>query len=533
MWSKVSGRGGGGRRLVESARLVVVSVVSCLLGAAGGVAQEGAITRGPYLQSLLEDSVKVVWQTEEESIGSVRVRAEGQPPRVVVESDADTRHELRIAGLAPGSEYAYEVLVDGEVVAAGEELRFRTAPRAGTGSFRAVVIGDSGSASFGFQPAVTEILDRLEPDLFLHVGDYVYDGSIDEVFFDEYRGLLRRCGVFAARGNHDGIRPQDWYELFSPPSVDVRLRHCELPEQLCGENPPGDFVIPDPGVATYYSFDWGPVHFSVVDSNADLDGCSPQMRWLCADLAAANEREMPWKVILLHHPVYTMGLYAISRHAANRLLPPLADRYGVDLVFNGHDHNYQRSHPVRGGGVVDPWRGPDFGRPGGTVYVVTGGGGAILYTELPEAEFRPLFATFRSVHHAVELEASVDRLVLRAHAADEDGPFDEMSISKVAQETVPGFRRGDTNFDGDIDIADGVALLNVLFLGQESACRSAFDVVADVNRSDRVDIADASFVFGYLFLGGPSPGEPLERCEASPNIDASECHLVGCELPQG
>jgi 3',5'-cyclic AMP phosphodiesterase CpdA len=73
----------------------------------------------------------------------------------------------------------------------------------------------------------------------------------------------------------------------------------------------------------------------------------------------------------MHHPLYSHAT-GFSGHGSDEQLQaavgPLLDRYGVDLVLAGHDHHYERSHPVRAGEPVEPGCGP--------VYVLTGGGGA-------------------------------------------------------------------------------------------------------------------------------------------------------------
>lgn len=124
---------------------------------------------------------------------------------------------------------------------------------------------------------------------------------------------------------------------------------------------------------------------------------------------------MPWLVIVLHEPPYTTGLHAPAARPPAGLIPPIADLFEVDLVLSGHDHNYQRTHPVRGGEILDGWQEPDFRSPRGTIYVVSGGGGTWLYQFLEGAPDERLFSVFRDAHHAVELEFTTTRLRLRAH----------------------------------------------------------------------------------------------------------------------
>ena len=94
----------------------------------------------------------------------------------------------------------------------------------------------------------------------------------------------------------------------------------------------------------------------------------------------------------------------------------------------GHDHNYQRTHPLRAGSVVDAWQGPDYVSPRGTIYVVTGGGGGALYGKYGGQDTERIHK-FESVYHAVELEISPE--VLSVQALDVRGEVvDQFSIRK-------------------------------------------------------------------------------------------------------
>ena len=75
------------------------------------------------------------------------------------------------------------------------------------------------------------------------------------------------------------------------------------------------------------------------------------------------------------------------------------------------------------------------------------------------------------------------------------------------------FIRGDTNSDGDVNITDGVFVLNFLFLGGATPpCREASDANADGD----VNITDGVFLLNFLFLGGPEPSAPFGECGTDP-----------------
>jgi hypothetical protein len=105
----------------------------------------------------------------------------------------------------------------------------------------------------------------------------------------------------------------------------------------------------------YYTRRLGEVQLFFLDSNAITTG---QTRWLARQLASSPAT---WKIALFHHPPYTCGGHAGDTDVV-RSWAPLFERYGVQLVLSGHDHDYQRFAPRNG-----------------VTYVVHGGGAAPRY----------------------------------------------------------------------------------------------------------------------------------------------------------
>jgi hypothetical protein len=450
-----------------------------------------SIVRGPYLQALLSSSVKVLWATDGPSWGRIEYRAGEGAPRVEAEDSASTAHVLTLDALSPGMVYRYRIL-EGERQLS-EEAKFRTAPPAGQGETRAVVAGDSGSGDEE-QLAVAALMERLEPDIFLHTGDLDYLGDPDLSIFRPYRSLLTQVGFYPTRGNHDS--DFDWRKFFVPP--------MENPE-LTG---------------TYYSFDWGSAHFVSLDTNIPFDG-GEQPAWLASDLQMARASGIPWIILYFHRPVYTVGAYA-GDTVTRRSVMPIADLYGVDLVLNGHDHNYQRSHPVRGQVVRGAWQDPTFISPGGTICLVTGGGGMFLYPEQRGAD-RRFTRLFREAFHALELVITPERLTARA-LSPENEVLDEFTIRKGPR-PGPRFIRGDVDLSGALDVTDAVLILHHLFLGLSLECPP----VASLDGSGLpLTIAEPIQLLGYLFLGGPQPAAPFPDCGENQDADDAWCLRTGC-----
>jgi 3',5'-cyclic AMP phosphodiesterase CpdA len=101
----------------------------------------------------------------------------------------------------------------------------------------------------------------------------------------------------------------------------------------------------------WYSFDWGPVHIVGLDSDEIGDA---QLDWLDADLAATRQ---PWRIVFMHRPPFSNGWHGSSAYLQWRYVP-VFQKHGVQLVVTGHDHSYERTHPING-----------------ITYVVSGGAG--------------------------------------------------------------------------------------------------------------------------------------------------------------
>ncbi|MBM2850626.1 MAG: hypothetical protein HW418_3568, partial [Anaerolineales bacterium] len=135
------------------------------------------------------------------------------------------------------------------------------------------------------------------------------------------------------------------------------------------------FVNPPNGTSQnelYYSFDYGNAHFVVLNNYFSMNSVgSTQYNWLAADLAASNQF---WKFVFFHEPAYASDSLQQPRDSTKTVqnLVPLFEQYGVDMVFSGHWHYYERMKPLLGGQVSTI-------EAGGVVYLVTGGGGAGLH----------------------------------------------------------------------------------------------------------------------------------------------------------
>ncbi len=368
----------------------------------------GNFQRGPFVQNASTRSIQVIWKTPQPTDARVEF---GMTPGLgssVTDPTRTTVHALTLTNLAPATRYYYRVsssMADG-VPAVSNTADFTTLSDGGDVHFS--VIGDSGQGSAG-QYRIAGVLDSLKPDLVLHTGDVIYpsftEARADTRCFSVYYNQMKRVPFYFTIGNHDIYSGVSYYlDAFFLPTNSVPIAVHGI-----GTTP-----------ENYYSFDHGDAHFAVVYqpivSQYKMQVGDPQYQWLTNDLARTIK---PWKFMLFHMPIRTSSVHRFDNYNFNgiydrfevqEVLWPIAARYGVQLIINGHDHTYERFSPVNG------------------VYcVVSGGGGGIPY---PFSERDSLSAQFRSIYHCLDVTISGATLSLRA--LDDTGrEFDSMTIQRA------------------------------------------------------------------------------------------------------
>jgi Calcineurin-like phosphoesterase len=388
-------------------------VVAITLIAGASEASAVTLTRGPYLQLLTTRSVTVVWNTDVPGACSLGVRRVGGATDVV-SGPTSSVCAVVASGLVPGAQYGY--VPRGNGIALTSETVFRADDPDRPYSF--LVFGDSGTGGTK-QLLLRDRMLATPADFIVHTGDMVYDAGaaadFDAEVFEPYAELLRRIVLWPSLGNHDvrTARGAPWREAFWTPA-----------------NNPDD----NEG---YYSFDQGNAHFVVLDSNASLNPGSAQHTFLDADLATTTQL---WKFVAFHHTIYSDGSHGGDVGVRDDVVP-LFDRYGVDVVFMGHDHMYERTLPLRGNQVVEPGAG--------TVYVTTGGGGRQI-TGVSAGSFT---AYSESAFHFTRVDVDGGRLLLQM--VREDGVVrDRMELIKDGA-PPPDARCGDGKVNRPDEPCDG------------------------------------------------------------------------------
>ena len=150
----------------------------------------------------------------------------------------------------------------------------------------------------------------------------------------------------------------------------------------------------------------------MLDSNRQADLREPAIRdWLEADLKNANSK---WRLVAVHHPPFSSGAHHAGEQQT-RWLCDLFQRHNVDLVISGHDHNYQRTHPLifsnstpgPGQRVIGTVEIHEKGIP----YVISGAAGASLHDGSNHPQSYTNIA--KNIHSLSVLEVDSARLTLR------------------------------------------------------------------------------------------------------------------------
>ncbi len=344
-------------------------------------------------------------------------------------------YRATVSGLTPGSDFEYRVLRGGSPVFAATAR----ARKAANQSYRFAVFGDCGAGSAA-ERAIAYQAWRAHPDFVFIPGDIVYmhgrGAEYRENFFPIYNAgeaspktgapLLRSILFTASLGNHDaGGRNLDanrdglayflyWAQPLNGPSGEP-LR------------PEGTKVIQDAFLAgageafprmANFSFDYGNSHWLVLDSGPNVNWNDAALRqWVINDLAGA--KGAAWRFVGFHHPGFSSSRMHFGDQQM-RVLSEVFEAAGVDVVFAGHVHNYQRSYPltfmpkhettkaetrVAGAWKLDKsYDGMKSTRAHGVIYIVDGAGGAGLYDgeqQNDRPSWRDFTVKFISLEHTL------------------------------------------------------------------------------------------------------------------------------------
>ncbi len=359
------------------------------------------IIKGPYLQNVTATSITIMWETNRPAISKVSYRQLNQPLHQLLNPSRAKIHEVTLTDLEPETRYEYEVASG--LVSARSWFRTAVAPNT---PFRFAVYGDSRSHP-GTHRSISRQMLLADPAFILNTGDLVDSGNRpkdwEKQFFEPLKDVIDHIPFYPTLGNHEDHAAL-YYNFFSLPTDETTENKAKQSDE-----------------ESWYAFDYGSARFIALDSDREASEYQPgsaQYEWLERQLGNHSQR---WTFVYFHHPPYSSGKHGSSigiRNAWSELFM----KHGVDLVFSGHDHIYERTYPIRKMLAED-------NTP--VTYIVTGGGGAGLHSIYPQV----WTAHSASANHFMLIEIDNEQLDLVAYTDDAE-VLDTLTIRKQAGKPV-------------------------------------------------------------------------------------------------
>ena len=321
-------------------------------------------------------------------------------------------HSVSLTDLSPGKRYSYQV-GSGEIWS--QIHSFKTEPLT-AGDFKFLVFGDSQSYDYGVWRTTLQRAYQAHPDaaFFTNVGDLVdvgQDYAEWESWFAAVERVVEKLPIMPLTGNHESYTPE---------------RSFSRPEFFTAQ-----FMVPGNGPAGMerqaYSFDYGEVHFVMLDSQSGEqreflpDLLARQREWLAADLAATKKK---WKVAFIHRPIYGNKPGGVNENL-RQAFAPIFDQFNVDLVFTAHDHVVARTFPIYNDEIAEA---PDRG----TIYAATGRSGTKTYENVEAKEWNAFF--YNPVEEPNYLVVTVSGPNVTVKAFTQSGELiDEWTVNKMSE----------------------------------------------------------------------------------------------------
>ena len=320
-------------------------------------------------------------------------------------------HSAQLEKLSPGKQYEYRV------ICGDEGTGWTPFSTEDGGAFKALIFPDSQSSDYTDWKRLAQDAYKRNPDaaFFTNLGDIVDNGeehSQWDAWFDAVEGIAERIPFAPVMGNHETY-DKKW---------EVRLPLAYLALFDAPGNGSREFL------RYYYSFDFGDVHFSVLNTQWEETESfragllEEQLAWLPKDVAASGKQ---WKVVLLHKDVlqYRIGKRPERKEGFSEVgetFMPLFDELGVDVVLSAHLHTYRdRGH------IKNFRRDAD-----GPLYILTGVAGNVRYPGLwIDHALDEVIAPQPETDNYLTMEASKDALRFQCFLPD-GTVIDDVTVKK-------------------------------------------------------------------------------------------------------
>ena len=407
------------------------------------IARTAAVVSGQEIKPLLDSESRyirqivardnstsrtIMWQSDSSEAdavieyrlaGSENTQTIGATDKVFTDDGSTTYiHEATLTGLTPNTKYEYRV-------GYGAERRsdWYTLETAGASVYDVLIYPDSQSGDYSQWEEIVKSSALRNPRtaLYISMGDLVDNGEQAyqwRTWLNSIRPLSATVPLATTLGNH---------EMYT---LDWKMREPYAYLNYFGVPPNGNETFN----RRYYSYDFGDVHYVVLDTmlyesnhedNHDThhpDLYDVQVQWLRQDLAANTKK---WTVVLMHRDPFQ---YAFNRPGANRdvgfneegvLFMPIFDEFNVDLVLSAHLHSYRNRGHVR-----------NFNRDAsGPLYILTGIAGDARRPKWKEHPLDVYVAPDRDKNNYMTMTVTPNKLIVKAFLPD-GTQLDESVIEK-------------------------------------------------------------------------------------------------------
>jgi tetratricopeptide (TPR) repeat protein len=420
--------------------LLILFIVICFTGCQK--VSDALFLKGPYLQNVKMDGITIMWESEKPYKGKIIFGQENDLVYMARDKKVSTIHEIVLWGLKPETQYTYKVIIpEGK----SKKYFFKTAVRKET-PFTFITYGDNKSGPTTHEKNAN-LMASQKPDFVLHNGDMVDRGFYYKqwklFFFNPARNLLNYAPLYPVLGNHEN-NSEHYYNFFSLPNNE-----------------------------RWYSFNYGNAHFIMLDSDLEqLEENSEQLNWLIEDLKSNNAT---WTFVSFHYPPFTAGgnYYRESRIKRKNLLHPILEEYGVDFVFNGHDHHYERTYPIVSKEGSNP-----------VTYIISGNGGTPM--RYHGQRIWTLYA--ERIFGFVKIQIDNEKLHFQSINIDEE-VIDEFNLDKSDSLSVAAYEANKIYFE---DIIDPVKAIKYYSKGDDLLDEEQFEKA--LHYFERAYETDTTFV---------------------------------------
>ncbi|MFE5321691.1 PA14 domain-containing protein [Paenibacillus sp. NPDC056579] len=338
-------------------------------------------------------------------------------------------HKVLAEGLAPGTVYKYRVGSDNNWSEVGS---FMTEAENETNYEFLYMTDSQGAISHDYEVFADTLKQGLEhyPDskFMVMTGDQVDAGSLESQWLDYFgkpQDMFLKLPIMAAVGNHEGPYNDNYYYHFNYPNDSIQ-----------NPLPPG----------SVYSYDYGDAHIMILNTmdmawdDRQKESFRQQVEWLKKEVAETDKK---WKVVGFHKAIYSLGNHALDTDILDmrKMLYPVFDELGIDVVLQGHDHTFMRSHQMYNNKPVKDVKKDDKGNPlnpDGTLYMINNSAGTKYY-DIKNGVDRYYAAVFEQPYEPIfsGIKMTADSFTIESYKSGQDKPFDTYTIVRTDSKPNP------------------------------------------------------------------------------------------------